>query len=152
MYALQLNAIPAWGLQMSLGLRDSMELVQVQKLSPKFPTPHGRGGLLIHLIFLFFFFLVRTKKQMQMENASCVILYLIPTHVRRCHPWRYTYTIGTGQHYCRWHGTNRLPGKQPTSFFHQRIWWRPHNCSTLEEICRISLSSSALPTSLQEKH
>lgn len=30
MYALQLNAIPAWGLQMSLGLRDSMELVQVQ--------------------------------------------------------------------------------------------------------------------------
>lgn len=51
MYALQLNAIPAWGLQMSLGLRDSMELVQVQKLSPKFPTPHGRGGLLIHLIF-----------------------------------------------------------------------------------------------------
>lgn len=53
MYALQLNAIPAWGLQMSLGLRDSMELVQVQKLSPKFPTPHGRGGLLIHLIFFF---------------------------------------------------------------------------------------------------
>lgn len=33
-----------------LGLRDSMELVQVQKLSPKFPTPHGKGGLLIHLI------------------------------------------------------------------------------------------------------
>lgn len=40
MYALQLNAIPAWGLQMSLGLRDSMELVQVQKLSPKIPNTH----------------------------------------------------------------------------------------------------------------
>lgn len=43
MYALQLNAIPAWGLQMSLGMRDSMELVQVQKLSPKIPnTPWQR--------------------------------------------------------------------------------------------------------------
>lgn len=51
MYALQLNAIPAWGLQMSLGLRDSMELVQVQKLSPILNHLMAEDLLLIHLIF-----------------------------------------------------------------------------------------------------
>lgn len=54
MYALQLNAIPAWGLQMSLGLRDSMELVQVQKTLPKIPNTHvatAEDVLLIHPIF-----------------------------------------------------------------------------------------------------
>lgn len=55
MYAFQLNAIPAWGLQMSLGLRDSMELVQVQKLSPILNTHVATTEdlLLIHQIFYF---------------------------------------------------------------------------------------------------
>lgn len=150
MYALQLNAIPAWGLQMSLGLRDSMELVQVQKLSPKFPTPHGRGGLLIHLIFYFFF--NSKKRKMQMENASCVMLYLIPTHVRRCHPWRYTYTIGTGQHTVDGMAPTACPANSQRASSISASGGGHTIVLLYLEICRISLSSSALPTSLQEKH
>lgn len=61
MYALQLNAIPAWGLQMSLGLRDSMELVQVQKLSPKIPNTSWQRRIINSSDFLFYF-LIRIKK------------------------------------------------------------------------------------------
>lgn len=56
MYALQLNAIPAWGLQMSLGLRDSMELVQVQKLSPKIPNTSWQRRIINSSDFLKLFF------------------------------------------------------------------------------------------------
>lgn len=70
MYAFQLNAIPAWGLQMSLGLRDSMELVQVQKLSP-IPNTHvatAEDLLLIHLIFYFF----NSNKRIN-ANGKCIL-------------------------------------------------------------------------------
>lgn len=152
MYALQLNAIPAWGLQMSLGLRDSMELVQVQKLSPKFPTPHGRGGLLIRLIF--FFFLIRINKIN--ANGKCILRNTVPNP----HACPSMSPVEVHVHDRDRAGQHSVDGMAPTAC--------PANSQRASsisasggghtivllylEICRISLSSSALPTSLQEKH